>query len=110
MKNFVKTGNTLTFIAVAAVVSGAGLLLGDAGLFGVSTTTVAIGESGEADIEGVFELPKAAVAVDAFDAAYWDDTAKTVTNVATDNTKIGVFTETYASGDGTANVKLLPAV
>lgn len=108
MKNKIKQGSTLTFIATAVVLGGAGVLLGDEGLFGVNAYDVAIGESGEAEVEGVFELPMAAVTTGQFDVAYWDDDNKVVTNVATDNTKIGHFANTPTSG-GTGQVRLQPA-
>lgn len=47
--------------------------------------------------------PKAAVTIAEGEAAYWDDTAKVVTNVETENTKIGYFAESAASG--TARVR-----
>lgn len=56
------------------------------------------------DIRGV---PKAAVAVAAFDPAYWDDTNKVFTNVATGNTKCGMFRVAAASGD-TGEIDLSP--
>lgn len=106
MKNKIQSGNTLTFVAAAAVLSGAGVLL-SATLFGVATTDVAIGATGEADIEGVFSLPKAAVVTTAFAAAYWDPVAKVTTNVATANVLIGFYTEAGGSAVATP-VKLLP--
>lgn len=108
MKNFIQSGHTLTFIATAVLASGAGVLLGDQGLFGVNLYKVAIGDEGEAKVDGVVDLPKAAVAIDRFDRAYWDDTNKVVTNVATDNTIIGYFTTDAAGGDATVNVMLTP--
>lgn len=107
MKNYVQPGRTLTFTAAAALASGAGVLLG-AATFGVNSYDVAIGESGEATLEGVYTLPKAAVSSSAFEAAYWDDTNKVVTNVATSNVKIGFFTETTAASVSTA-VRLIPS-
>jgi predicted RecA/RadA family phage recombinase len=106
MKNYVQPGKTVSFVAAAAIESGVGFLLG-ADLFGVSCGKYAIGETGEAAIEGVFTLPKAAVVTTAFAAAYWDNTAKLVTNVSSGNKLIGAFTEGTASGIATP-VKLIP--
>lgn len=106
MKNYVQPGKTVTFTAAADIASGAGLLLGTT-LFGVATGDVASGEVGEAMIESVFTLPKAAVVVTAFAAAYWDNTAKVTTNVSSGNTLIGFYTEGSASGVATA-VRLIP--
>lgn len=106
MKNKIQSGHTLTFIAAGALLSGAGVLLGST-LFGVNAYDVATGQSGEADIEGVFLLPKAAVVNTAFAPAYWDDSNKVTTTTATDNELIGVYTEAGASGVATP-VKLIP--
>lgn len=106
MKNYVKPGNVLTFTAAAAIASGSGVLLG-ATAFGVSCQTLAINETGEAAVEGVFDLPKAAVVTTAFAAAYWDNTNKVTTNVSSGNTLIGYYTEAGASAAVTP-VKLIP--
>jgi predicted RecA/RadA family phage recombinase len=105
MKNYVQPGRTLPFIASADVKSGEGILL-SATLFGVSCMDVANGATGEAMLEGVFTLPKAAVVTAAFDAAYWDGAAKKTTNVAAGNKLIGFFTEASVAGVSAA-VKLV---
>ena len=86
MKTFVQKGNTLTFTngSGSTVPSGEGVLLGSAGLFGVSNGTVLDTEDGEATIKGVFKLNKTAADTPAQWAnAYWDDTAKEVTTTST---------------------------
>lgn len=111
MKNYVQKGETLTFTAAADVVSGQGVLLGAAGLFGVAATDVLSGASGEAVIEGVFSLPKTSADTPAaFAAAYWDESEGEVTTVATDNTLIGCFAQAYAASTALADVKLIPAI
>ncbi len=98
MKNFVQEGKTLTFTAGATIAAGAGMLLGDQGLFGINSYDVVSGDSGEAMVNGVFDLQAAAVTADPFDLAYWDDANSVVTNVSSGNTKIGYFTEAVTSG------------
>jgi len=106
MKNFVQKGRTVTFTASAALASGAGVML-SATLFGVNSNDVAIGGSGEAVIEDVFSLPKAAITNTQFAAAYWDNTNKVTTNVASGNALIGVYTE--AGGPSIPSpVRLIP--
>jgi predicted RecA/RadA family phage recombinase len=56
MKNCVSDGNTIDFIATAAVASGAPVLLGK--VVAVSLGNVAIDEVGVGAAEGVYELPK----------------------------------------------------
>ena len=109
MNNFIKTGTTLTYTAGATIASGAGLLLGTDGLFGVNAYDVVSGDSGEAQIEGVFSLPKKTTDTPAaFSPAYWDDSEDEVTTTSTDNTLIGFFTAAYGSGTTSANVRLTP--
>src|SRR5690606_35223988 len=100
-------GGTLTFVAAAVTASGAGVLLGDQGLFGVNSYDVDIGDEGEAKIEGVFNLPKVgATVVDQFDIAYWDDSAKVVTPVASTHKAVGYFASSALSADTHVDVLL----
>ena len=108
MKNFIQRGDTLSFTAAAAASSGDLINLGS-GLHGVAAYDVAVGDEGEAVIEGVFELPKVAADVAAaFDLAYFDGS-----NITTDpsgNTLVGVFTQAAAASTLSAAIKLLPTV
>ncbi|MBL8908035.1 MAG: DUF2190 family protein [Rhizobiales bacterium] len=106
MKNYVQAGKTVTFPAPSGgILSGAGLLIGS--LFGVANTTAEEGDPVECDTNGVFDLPKTAGQTFAFGAkVYWDNTAKAVTAVSTDNSLIGSALAVAASGDATARVRL----
>jgi predicted RecA/RadA family phage recombinase len=106
MKNHVQEGRTLPFIAPSDLAPGDGVLL-SATLFGVNVYQVANGSTGEAVIEEVFALPKAAITNTRFAAAYWDNTNKVTTNVASGNVLIGFYTE--AAGPSVATpVRLIP--
>lgn len=96
MKNYVAKGDTLTLTAPYGVASGAGMKLG--AIFGVAMAAAITGAMVTIQRIGIFDLPKAAVTIVAGDKAYWDDTAKLVTNVVSTNLLIGVFTDAAASG------------
>ena len=104
MKNFVQPGNSLDFVAAADLVGGQALLKGSH--FGVVAYDALTGEDAVMDVVGVFDLPMAAVSPTQFAKAYWDDTAKLVTNVVGSNKLIGSFTLAGTSGDATINVRL----
>lgn len=106
MKNFVQPGATVTFTAAAPVASGAGVLMGT--LFGVAATDADTGAPFEAAVVGVYSLPKAAVAITAGAAVYWDATAGNATTdaAAGANPLIGAATEAAASGAAVARVRL----
>ena len=105
MQNFVQKGEVVTVTTPAGgVVSGAGLLIGS--LFGVAATTESEGDDVEIVTQGVFDLAKAAGAVTAGAALYWDVGAKKVTTTATANTLIGAATQAAADGDATSRVRL----
>lgn len=90
MKNFVQPGRTVTLPAPYTVASGAGLLVG--ALFGVANYAALANEPVEADVEGVFDLPKANNEAWTIGAkVYWDNTAKVCTVAAAGgaNTLIG---------------------
>jgi len=105
MRNFIQKGDTFQITAPAAVTGGVGFLLGTAA-FVVPIQTAASGALVEVIAEGVIDYAKAAVAINLGDLAYWDNTAKNVTNVVSSNTKIGIFTRANLSGDATARVRL----
>ena len=88
MKNFQQDGDVITISAPYAVASGGGLLVGS--VFGVAQTAASGGVKVEAALEGVFVLPKAAVAFTECQKCYWDDTAKNVTATVATNKLIGV--------------------
>lgn len=108
MKNFVQPGVNLDCIAPYTLTSGQGFL--DGIEFAVASNDAASGEPVVGVTQGVFTLPKAAVAITRKTLAYWDNTAKLVTNVSTSNTKIGIFQAAALSGDATVNVKLISTI
>lgn len=74
MKNYIQPGKVIDFVAVAAVLSGQVVRVGQ--LLGVAAGNVASGETGQAHIEGVFEVPKVAGAVVAKgESLTWDASA-----------------------------------
>lgn len=108
--NFIKPGKHLTFTAGANVASGGGVVLGS--LIGVALTAVANGASGEAAVEGVWEMPKAAgAAINAWSKPVWKVGAA---NFAASGAVTGdilnavVAVETAASAATKVKVKLLP--
>lgn len=60
-KNFIKPGDHWTFTAGADTASGQAIVIGT--VLGVALGAVANGASGEAAVEGVWELPKLSTAV-----------------------------------------------
>jgi predicted RecA/RadA family phage recombinase len=104
MKNYVQRGETVTLIAPAAVLSGAGVLVGS--IFGVAEYTAGSGDEVEVNLVGVFELPKATGAISQGAKVYWDNTAKNVTTTASGNSLIGAAVSAALSGAATVRVRL----
>ena len=103
MKNFVQSGDTVSFTAAADTLSGAPVLIGS--LFGVAVADVKNGDPGEMMLSGVFDLPKTTgQAWTIGQLLYWSGTA--VTNVASTNKLIGAALSASASGDTTGRVRL----
>jgi predicted RecA/RadA family phage recombinase len=101
MKNYVQPGNTVTFIAdTAGVSSGDGVLYGS--LFGVAATDAVGGEEYEAQVVGVFSLPKDGSAIDPGGKVYWTGTAC----AASGSTLIGVSVEGADASAATVAVRL----
>lgn len=108
MKNFVQEGCVVTLTAPYDRSSGQGALVGT--LFGVATGDVLSGAEQEFALDGVFKLEKAAGAGTAIAQgakAYWDNTAKKVTGVASGNTHIGYGIVAAIDADVLSTVKLL---
>lgn len=108
MKNFIHPGNILTFTAVDAVASGQGVLQG--ALFGVATTNANAGEDFEAQVVGVFELPKTGGAITKGAKVYWSSAENAVTGTATGSTLIGAAVMVASAGADVARVRLNGAV
>jgi predicted RecA/RadA family phage recombinase len=87
MKNCVADGNTIDFIATAAVASGEPVLLGK--VVAVSLGSVAIGEAGVGATEGVFELPKVTADDIGQGAQVYLKSDGMITSVASGNTAAG---------------------
>lgn len=75
-------------------------------IFGVANADAASGAEVVLTVTGVFDLPKAAVALTQGAALYWDDTNKVITPTARGNTKVGVAVAAAGSGDATVRVRL----
>lgn len=56
------------------------------------------------------DMPKAAVAIDAGDALYWDNGNGNVTTSASGNTKCGMARKAAASGDAVVGIELINAI
>lgn len=110
-KNHIKTGDHLTFTATADTVSGAVVVLGT--LVGIALTAVASGKQGEAAVEEVWEVPKAAgAAINAWTKPSYDISAANFAVAGSEATGdvIGgvVAVETADSAATAVKVKLLP--
>ncbi|GLK84665.1 DUF2190 family protein [Ancylobacter defluvii] len=109
MKNYVQRGETLTFPAPAAVVSGEIVIAGS--IIGVAAGGAASGADVDVDVTGVFTLPKvAALAVTLGATVYWDAANKLVTTTASGNTKLGYAVAAVGNPSATVNVRLVPVV
>lgn len=104
MRNFVQTGDTLTFTSPDPVASGQGVIMN--ALFGVAASAADAGDPFEAAVVGVFELPKTAGAIDAGAKVYWKADTANVTTTASGNKLIGAATEAAADAATKVRVRL----
>lgn len=104
-KNFVFEGDHIPYTAAADVASGAAVVIGT--LLGVSLTDVASGASGEAAVEGVWELPKLSTAVITAGASLiWDISAgQFIVAAPATGDLLGAATAIAAAGNGTTTVR-----
>jgi len=104
MKNYKGEGESVSFTAGASYDAGDVVVLGDRAA--VVAGDVASGSVGQADLEGVYELAKEAVAMSVGDKLYWDANAENVTKTSSGNKAIGHAHETVASGVAVIDVNL----
>lgn len=104
MKNAIKSGATLQYLAPYDRLSGEAALLGS--IFGVAMNTVLSGVLGVFELEGCFKLAKATGALAVGDKAFWDDTNKRLTTDATLGPLVAVCVTAALSGDAKVEVKL----
>jgi predicted RecA/RadA family phage recombinase len=103
--NYIQDGDVLEFAAPYAVAAGAGALIGT--IFGVAQVTLANGERGSFQLEGVHELVKLGGEAWAEGAkVYWDNTNKRCTTTSAGNTSIGVASEAAISAATLGRVRL----
>ncbi len=102
--NYKERGETITFVAESALTSGALVLLD--GLAVVSLNDTAAGDTAVGHAEGVYNLPALAGTEAEIGAIAYVTAGGDVTDVATDNTRIGRFWSAVGASDTKARVKL----
>ena len=103
--NYVQRGAHVTLTAPSGgVVSSSPYLIGD--LFVVALITADAGDEFEGATCGVYELPKAAVAVTEGAAVYFDSSNDDITTTDTGNKFIGHALEGVASGAEKLRVRI----
>lgn len=108
-QNYINSGDVFEYTVPSAttIVSGQPVFIGS--ILGVALGAGTAGQLIQVKTSGVFTLPKAtgtgsAIAQGA--RAFWDNTAKKVTGVATDNTHIGYGYVASANNADLAQIKL----
>jgi predicted RecA/RadA family phage recombinase len=106
MINYVQEGKTLSLTPGANVAAGAGYLFGTT-LFGVATSAVTSGVSGEFQTEGVIEIAKtSALAISVGDLLYWDATNSVVNKTTSSQRAVGQAVAAAANPSATVKMKL----
>ena len=105
-KNFIQPGRVVTLVApTGGVLSGQAVQVG--ALFGIAAFDAIGGADVEVALEGIWELPKAAVAIARGAPVFWDAAAGNVAaDIGTSNALIGGATEARGTSDLTIRVRL----
>ena len=104
-KGYVQEGKRMDWVNG----TGSDLASGDVvelpAMIGIALGDIADGAGGTLAVAEVWDLPKeAALAIDAGDQLYWDDTAGVITKTSTDNVAAGKAFAPAAADDATARV------
>jgi predicted RecA/RadA family phage recombinase len=108
---YVQDGNYVQVTLPYARLSGEGVLIGN--LFGVCVNGGALGDADNIHTEGIYGLTAATGAsTDAtqWAKAYWDNTNKRITPVASGHTLVGLFAVAKTTSQATAQVRLNESV
>jgi predicted RecA/RadA family phage recombinase len=105
MRNYIQKGDTVDALFPVAVAAGGGVLIGP-GLFGFPPNDTAANAIAPLSVVGVYEHPKAAVAIAAGAKLYWDNAAKLLTNVAAGNSYVGSAPVGAVVGAATVVIRL----
>jgi predicted RecA/RadA family phage recombinase len=105
-QNSIQRGRVVTLVApTGGVLSGQAVQVG--ALFGIAVLDAIEGADVEVALEGVWELPKAAVAIAQGAPVFWDAaTGNVAANIGTSNALIGGATEARGTSDLTIRVRL----
>jgi len=107
MENFVQQGSRLTYLNGTSVDIDSGDVVLLTNRIGIAVVDIEADDSGEVQIEGVFELTKTTgQAWTVGQQLYWDATNSAVTTTAGANQAAGVAAEIVASATATGNVKI----
>ena len=104
MKNYIQKGDSIEFVATAAITSGAIVEVG--ALAGISAGSYDIGDNVVVSLCGVYEVPKVAGAITLGAKLYSNASGSATTTVGT-NVFLGYAFSVQASGDTTVKVRLI---
>lgn len=107
MRNFVQPGDSISLTAPYNVNSGDALLVG--AIFAVAMAAAAVGEKVNCRTKNGEIIDLTAVAADTIDEGqkvYWDNAARKITEVATNNTLVGAAAVAKGAGVAVCRVRL----
>lgn len=104
-KNFIQEGEVLDYLAAAAFLSGAVVLMGKR--IGIALGDIAIGETKAVSMTGVFSVAKLSTDVVAQgDLLYWDAGNSRLTTTVGANTLAGYAAAPAGAGVATVNIAI----
>lgn len=104
MKNYIQKGDSIEFVAVATINSGAIVEVG--ALAGVSAGSYGTGDTAVVSLCGVYEVPKVTGSVTLGAKLYSNASGSATTTVGT-NVFLGYAFSAQVSGDATVRVRLI---
>ena len=105
MKNYLRPGDVIDYVASANKTAGQVVLIGVR--IGVCVADIANGATGPVQVTGVFSIAKLSTDVVAHGAAlYWDNGNSRLTTTASGNTLAGYAFAAAGNGDTTVNIKI----
>lgn len=105
---FIHDGAAIDYVPTTATPAGSVIIQGQ--LVGITKRDIEADQLGTLHLTGVYDVVKAAVAVTAGAAVFWDAEANHATTVATDHAALGVAILPAGAADATVRVLLNAAL
>lgn len=101
---YVQLGDSIDYRPTTDVAAGDLVIVGE--IVGVAKLDIPANTLGALALTGIYDIAKISVTITQGEIVYWDASNKKITNIATDNTAVGVCVLTSDATAETARIRI----